>query len=141
MDEMKTLKANDLRIGNYITSGVNGIFRDDLMFIGKVLEIGNEEREFEQIYCECEESFEWFFKGNYFGIPLTEKWLLKFGFEWSILHQAHYLNGFDFVIDICEHYSRVIKYRRNGEVITRIEYVHQLQNLYIAITGEELTIK
>ena len=80
-------------------------------------------------------------KPDYQPIPLTEEWLLKFGFEWSIQHQAHYLNGFDFVIDICTDYSRVIKYKRGGEVMTRIQHVHQLQNLYFALTGEELTIK
>ena len=74
------LKANELRIGNYITSGVNGVFNKDLMNIGRVVEIGNIDREFEQIYCECEESFEWFFKDNYFGIPLTDEWFEKWGF-------------------------------------------------------------
>jgi hypothetical protein len=63
---------------------------------------------------------------------------LKFEFEWSILHQAHNLKDFNYVIDMCSDYSRVVKYRRHGEVITRIKYVHQLQNLYFALTGNEL---
>lgn len=74
-------------------------------------------------------------------IPLTEEWLVKFGFEWSIAHQAHHLEGFAYVIDICQLYCRVIKYKRNGEVLTSIKHVHQLQNLYFALTGEELTEK
>ena len=72
------MNANELRIGNYIISGNNGKYSENGI-VGKVLEIGNVEREFEQIYCECDESFEWFFKDNYFGITLTEEWLDEFG--------------------------------------------------------------
>jgi hypothetical protein len=50
------MTATELKIGNYIASG--NVFKETST-IGKVLEIGNEDREFEQIYCECEESFEW----------------------------------------------------------------------------------
>jgi hypothetical protein len=124
----ETLEANDLRIGNL----VNRYFEKKYDF-GSSMEwqpIVFNLDDFKLLKC---------FKHK--PILLTEEWLLKFGFEWSIQHQAHYLSGFDFVIDICTDYSRVIKYRRSGEVITRIKHLHQLQNLYFALTGEELTIK
>jgi hypothetical protein len=64
-------------------------------------------------------------------IPLTEEWLLKFGFE-SLLSGAGYVKN-----------RTEIGYNHNGfYIITsglKIEYVHQLQNLYFALTGEELT--
>jgi hypothetical protein len=74
-------------------------------------------------------------------IPLTEEWLLKFGFVWSIQHQAHYLKGFDYVIDVCNGFCRVIKYKRNGDHLIDVKYLHELQNLYWCLTGEELIIK
>ncbi len=55
-------------------------------------------------------------------IELTEEWLLKMGFTKSKdSFNAFYLELFDDVLNI--------------------KYVHQLQNLYHALTGEELTIK
>jgi len=75
-------------------------------------------------------------------IPLTEEWLLKFGLKevyfdvennkdyiLNSLHIQHHLEVNDFVCTNTEPYFISIK------------SVHQLQNLYFALTGEELTIK
>ena len=72
-------------------------------------------------------------------IPLTEEWLVKFGFElndssWEIdngkyVDLQHWGDG-DY-----RHVSN------RGCCIAIIETVSQLQNLYFALTGEELTIK
>lgn len=77
----------------------------------------------------------------YKPIPLTEEWLVKFGFEKSIYHCDIYelnKNGFEISFDFKD---RVI----NGCYLECIEldikYVHQLQNLYFALIGKELTIK
>jgi hypothetical protein len=81
-------------------------------------------------------------------IELTEEWLMKFGFEWSIQHQAYHKKGFDYVIDFYETYPNMIgcvafinKGNRNGEKLVVIKHAHQLQNLYFVLTGEELTLK
>lgn len=79
--KVRPLQAGDLRIGNFIISGNNGTFDTDYLDYGKVLSIGQEDQEFEQIYCECEESFNWYFRDNYFGIPLTKEWLVEFGYK------------------------------------------------------------
>lgn len=87
-------------------------------------------------------------------IPLTEKWLLKFGFRMSKVlgvysnsfvktdilkselyfrpsYQGGYFWGFNTEVNKeCEFYNA-----------KEVMYVHQLQNLYFALTGEELTIK
>lgn len=64
-------------------------------------------------------------------IPLTEQWLLRFGFA----ENKHTIGCFgNNVIGI---------YFRNGEGnynIAKFKYVHQLQNLYFALTGEELPV-
>lgn len=67
-------------------------------------------------------------------IPLTEEWLIKFGFENSNMGfsadyskdniELNFVNGLYEYGDYC-----------------KIEYVHKLQNLYFALTGEELTLK
>ena len=136
---MEPLKSTQLRLGNFIMSGNNGKFDHDGQ-IGKVLEIGNEEREFEQIYCECEESFEWFFKDNYFGIPLTKDWLVKLGFELKEdeyyefnKHRVYLINN-SFEFEFTFYDNLRVNFFRN------YNYVHELQNLYYSITLEELAI-
>jgi hypothetical protein len=89
-------------------------------------------------------------------IPLTTNWLEKFGFEknkdkrwmrgksrYAIFYFEYYATGEDNCMWRIEYHDT--DYGRNeykdcnqwGDVI---KYVHQLQNLYFALTGEELTI-
>lgn len=63
-------------------------------------------------------------------IPLTEEWLLK----WF---------GEDGVGCYAEENNMVELFLNNGDYLipkNRLQYVHQLQNLYFALTGEELTL-
>jgi hypothetical protein len=78
---------------------------------------------------------------QYSPIPLTEEWLLKFGFEkqkygnWSNgkLEIGYYST------DECFQYEYISVL---FETETRnLEHVHTLQNLYWCLCGEELTIK
>lgn len=76
-------------------------------------------------------------------IPLTPEILEKFGFEES--YKSSYTHSFDFKQNTCfgagwnlvnNHFH--IRYK--GEQFTNIKYLHQLQNLYFALTSEELII-
>lgn len=82
-------------------------------------------------------------------IPLTEELLLKFGFEEKVFRDnedlsfdrfskkgfaIERLNDEDFFIS--ENIDQMI-----GNFDIKIKSVHQLQNLYYALTGEELTLK
>ena len=76
-------------------------------------------------------------------IPLTEEWLLRFGFNKikmeSILYSKYskgYLGGIEIDLRKSEIEGWQITYCNYA-----IKYIHQLQNLYFALTGEELTIK
>lgn len=79
-------------------------------------------------------------------IPLTEDWLLKLGFTeyhysddiWGwVFNYFGYINEYQIRI-----HNSFIEYQENPILLNKsIEYVHQLQNLYFALTGEELTIK
>ena len=72
-------------------------------------------------------------------IPLTEEWLFEFGFiddfskDFRVRLIGHRLG--DFFI------TEKMKLLTSDINSVKIKYVHQLQNLYFALTGEELTIK
>jgi hypothetical protein len=113
------MKANELRIGNYYNqfgniNQVNGHIISEL-----------EKAPQGQLWCK--------------PIPLTEEWLLKMGgkkvnnLDWCIM-----FGGIEF-------YCRYNKfwYCSIGSVYLsdRIQFVHQVQNLYFSITNQELTMK
>ena len=66
-------------------------------------------------------------------IKITEEWLLKFGFEYTKLYYIKYDDDLIIYFDGVDFY-----FKRSSKSLT-IKYVHQLQNLYFALTGEELT--
>ena len=82
---------------------------------------------------------------KYQPIPLTEEWLVKFGFYQSKSAEYEGLCAYNI-----PSWGRVViqdgtlqpdQYYFLDGLTQEIEYVHQLQNLYFALTGEELTFK
>ena len=64
-------------------------------------------------------------------IPLTEDWLLKFGFDkCGIDDEIRYYKD--------EYYIEFMSFKIQEVTICNLKYVHQLQNLYFALTQEEL---
>lgn len=109
------MEAKDLRIGNLVQS------RDGMFF-----EVTSEDLMFIESGSNCK------------PIPLTEEWLVKFGFEKDF-------NGFYKLFKESE-VPVLIKdgfWTCDGICfsVNCLYHVHQLQNLYFALTGEELTIK
>ena len=85
---------------------------------------------------------------NILPIPLTEWWLLKFGFEKDI-DNDYCFKGFhleDRNIDTFLPVEKILKLKDNfgcwyvGAYLRELKHVHQLQNLYFALTSKELTI-
>ena len=90
-------------------------------------------------------------------IPLTTNWLEKFGFEknkdkrwmrgksrYAIFYFEYYATGEDNCMWRIEYHDTDYgrnEYKDCNQWGDRIKYVNQLQNLYFALTGEELTIK
>lgn len=114
------MKAEELRIGNLVAHEPT---IDDWENI--IVKCGT------IVKCEISpDSFE--------PILLTEEWLERFGFEEVIVEgYPIYISRNGFTV---EYYSdESIFLILNFEV--KVKYVHQLQNLYFALTGEELTIK
>ena len=73
-------------------------------------------------------------------IELTDQWVEKFGFEFNHLEfqeLGHYVYQKDgFAIQWNDYINQWMLYGYDLDV--EIKYVHQLQNLYFALTGEEL---
>ena len=106
------MKATELRIGNWIMTTPNNKFQ-----------------------VTPDEYKNWDVNGMWANpIPLTEEWLVKFGFEKG-KKGIYQLCSFDM-----EHTMWILD---NGvsDLHGQVVHVHQLQNLYFAITGEELIIK
>ena len=115
------MKASELRLGNFLQSDTNiikivGVVKKDIYYYHNkknlyVLELNN-------------------FK----PLPLTEEWLLKFGFE-KYDTNKYSINHF-YIRKVGDEFETQI-----GECLYKtIDYVHQLQNLYFALTKKELTI-
>lgn len=136
------MKATELRIGNLVTIDnpefwkgikgnvleVNGInIASSLDFPKSTHSISVRDEKF--TYSQFNE----FIK----PIPLTEEWMLKFGFEKDGDYFS--LGNFHYHLPSCLFYSGN-DHVSGGNADAIIKYVHQLQNLYFALTGEELQI-
>lgn len=123
------MKAQELRIGNLIKLTDNTEFK----VVGIHIYGLDVENELERTYCEFEE-FE--------GIPITEEWLLKFGWVWNEECKSYEYKDIRMNLDyrdISNSYT-MFNYVTKSIVCERIYYVHQLQNLHFALTNEELTL-
>lgn len=115
------IKSNEVRIGNYI-------------LFEPISDLGYEIIKVQELPFKD--------KNNSKGIILTKEWLIRFGFEdvyrskyrLKFDHSNHYEIGYDF--SRTEDKS-MEGFRYYGNYI-KIKYVHQLQNLYFALTGHEL---
>jgi hypothetical protein len=112
------MRASELRIGNWVIDNNKSVQVVATDFS----------------YCEV-------FK----PIPLTEEWLLNFNFEKSTVFGNFKVKARDYYHSI-KYYDGEWIYSNDYSdadcyCIASVKYVHQLQNLYHALTGEELTIK
>ena len=93
-----------------------------------------------------EPDFDWLEEAE--PIPLTEEWLLKFGFEIKETNGLLNVSINDFIrlelMKLSPEYCVFLVAKNNLDFclsLNRIKYVHQLQNLYFTLTGKHLTIK
>ena len=127
------MKANELRIGNWYKDNEGSIAQvKSLDWFDNDSEDGYSiliDEEFDIRYCE--------------GIPLTEEWFTKLGFKRSVLNGIYECYDGDNGIDIEKIDDGYYLSINCGEYIEGkpFHFVHQLQNLYFALTGEELTIQ
>jgi hypothetical protein len=135
------MESRDLRIGNYlIIDGVLVRVRSVYSFTNGSFK-NNEGRVEAYRYDSIFEPKKISAGINRFEpIPLTEEWLVKFGFNFSgYNNEDKALYKIDDEVWIVK--NIVTKQFYLNEYQLEIKHVHQLQNLYFALTNEELTIK
>ncbi len=122
------MEARELRIGNLIKSG-KGIY--------KVISISHY-KDSTDIITVSNDGVVIPYPCTYKPIPITEEWLLQFGFEYFEENNSYQLfTEFGFYI-----WGRINDgfniYVNSDEVGENIKYIHTLQNIYFALTGTEL---
>lgn len=127
------MKATDLRIGNLLCAS-DGI-------IVKVVEIQEDGYKTQPIIPIQNYPI---FQGDVIKprlpIPLTEDWLLRFS-EVQVYELSFDLFPIKFGFIVKNLNGEGYYFYTNGTNAVLLLYVHQLQNFYHALTGEELTIK
>lgn len=123
------MKAEELRLGNWVDSETYGEFK----IIG--LSIFGENK------ATFFKSMEYYPKATTIKttkpIKLTEEWLIKFGF----MPKGGYYNKEAYNIEIINEFEFIYFSIIDSDYDFEIKYVHQLQNLYFALTGNELINK
>ena len=113
------MKATELRIGNYVIEK------------GKIKPMYSISNHNAKDYSRIE------------PIPLTEEWLKKLGFKLVFAGQGDgYIYEYGELCKTLTIHSRdrnKFLYSTFNSCEKHIQYVHQLQNLYFALTNEELT--
>ena len=132
------MRETELRIGNLVLAKVG---------VGKVLEVSNAGHIITDNagFCDLD-------KGCVHPVELTEEWLINLGFNKTEcletfdgrldkqvgfryrndLGERDYFYVISSEVDECSCYYYVTK---------EVKYVHQLQNIYHALTGDELCVK
>ena len=74
-------------------------------------------------------------------IPITEEWLLKFGFEKNHKHGIENYVFIDFTYYPSNNQVKIFDRFGGCIYVENILFVHQLRNLYFALTQTELQTK
>jgi len=116
------MKKEELRIGNWVFNKAH------------------ERKQIKEIYTDC---------SVYDPIPLTEEWLLKFGFElkdkvnMGFIKQINFPHMKNYLYANSKFHTTALwddKKQVEIFIMNQAKYVHQLQNLYFALTNTELTL-
>jgi hypothetical protein len=129
-----SVTVSELRIGNYVKIGIDINLKS---FFSTIEEISN----MNNVVIVQNKNFIKVMPLNAIEpILITENWLLDFGFEWSIFHQAFHKNNFGFDINSLHGGGFDLTTFKRQVFISKINFVHELQNLYFALTGLELQL-
>ena len=127
------MKASELRIGNWVE--IQGLE-------SKIILVDTEGCICENEYCEDFENNN--ITQNLQPIPLTEEWLKRLGFEKDEEYDESGL--VDYRLTLMKNSLEFVSFWNSEEITSvnqpqtgvDVKHVHQLQNLYFALTGEEL---
>jgi hypothetical protein len=132
------MKPNELRLGNlFYPINREGYIHLPIEIPFKIHSIGLEIEayKFDQIPAQLEQIPKFNLR-DLSEISITDEWLIKFGFEifpWRWVKKSK--SDFGIRLNI-----KTYSYEVEGNTAVKLEYVHQLQNLYFVLTGEELEL-
>lgn len=139
------MKANELRLGNYLQLDGENYHVNEIYNNLQCVELKRKNLENPKLndYEECDLDC-----NDLLPIPLTEEWLLNLGFNseykkgWIGIDVKHE-NGTttDFVLSYPQRmgmWQTFFAFEYDSFRFVELKYVHQLQNLYFALTGSEL---
>ena len=129
------METKELRLGNYLQLDGESYHVNEIQNSLQCIELKRKNLENQKLndYEECDLDC-----NDLQPIPLTEEVLLKCGFERHIKlggYDGYLLNGWFITTDLC------FMVLGSSVILSKLKYLHQLQNLYFALTGEELEIE
>jgi hypothetical protein len=126
------MEASELRIGNYVEHENSDFNQESEIVVVdiNILSFINETQDYKEKYL------------MYHAIDIDEDWLIKFGAEKSKDEFGGWLLKINNTesIRITTAISSTFAWPLYGHSIVKLNYVHSIQNLFHALTGQELTI-
>ena len=126
-----TLYSHEIRLGNtYKIELGDGTYKSDLINL-------------EDLSNLLDDDLDDFYQ----ALEISEEYLIKLGFEYNkrynnyVIKVKGFYNSVGYNDEDCDWYYNNDSSNAGCYYITSIQYVHQLENLYFALTGEELTYK
>lgn len=135
-DVMQSVTASELRIGNFVS-----YYGNKEPFIIEGMNTLNRESWKEGYVI----SRNWADKTAFHAllpIPITEEWLLRFGFinDGGRFYRYNYGEKSRYILVNLHNYTTELCSNSLSTAEFKTQSVHQLQNLYFALTGRELTV-
>jgi hypothetical protein len=115
------MEANELRIGNWLINPFGGKGTVESIYLDSV-KLKESNSFVPLVHCK--------------PIQLTDEILLKCGFV--KINKSRYLRKG--ALTICIEPNNIFRFSLDGSFLVNLEFLHQLQNLYFALTGKELQI-
>lgn len=116
-------------------------FGNNLLLYGKVVKVTEIGFRIDDYYLRVEGNKNGYYLDQFEPIELTEEMLLKCGFENFEGRFTH--EDCDFILECEDNYweEPSIDVIFEGKYLTCVEKLHQLQNLFYCLVGEELNVK
>jgi len=122
---MDMIQPQELRLNNLV------LYKDEVSIVKGVLQMS-----VDLLVNPCISFTKLALLPNIYPIPLTEEWLIKLGFHEVLGVYAGY--GREINLKLVDGYWDAYF---KGKYVSVIKHVHQLQNMYFALTRHELTLK
>ncbi len=129
------IKFSDIKIGDYLKAEYEG-----KMWEGEVVELNGDEK---QVCVQTEVQEFWFETDHLYPIELSDEALLKLNFKKQVNEDGsvkYMKDAFRIVTPVAGDFSKMeVWYREDRRHNPDVRYVHQLQNIHLAMTKVHLT--